>query len=213
MQTLENQCKEMVDNIEDSTCTVLFFRSQIGCLYSWTKDICYFISFIDVISIAQNYAGINIVQEKADEARRKQTDIIDKGKIIANDKEHIEHLIVEASEQLKQAKLSLAEFDRSTIIELLEMDAPPECVQIIGACFLILNGVRDSCWKNVQDMMNSDDNFRKLLNINYHAITVSQLSQCKSHLKVSQYFFRRRCWRLCMANYFLDWEFIAILHS
>lgn len=34
MQTLENQCKEMVDNIEDSTCTVLFFRSQIGCLYS-----------------------------------------------------------------------------------------------------------------------------------------------------------------------------------
>lgn len=122
-------------------------------------------------------------------------------------------MIVEASEQLKQAKLSLAVFDRSTINELLEMDAPPECVQIIGACFLILNGVRDSCWKNAQEMMNGDDNFRKLLNINYHAITVSQLSQCKSHLKVSQFlilfdaFIRAIVCKATMENY------ISLFHT
>lgn len=133
------------------------------------------------------FAGSNIVQEKADEARRKQTEIIDKGKTIADNKEHIENMIVEVSEQLKRAKLSLAEFDRSTISELLDMDAPPECVQIVAGCFLLLNGVRDSSWKNVQDLMSNDDNFRKLLNINYHGITASQLSQCKNHLRVSQF--------------------------
>lgn len=139
------------------------------------------------IYVALYRAGNNTVQEKADEARRKQTEIFDKGKIIADDKEHIENLIIEVSEQLKRAKLSLAKFDRSTISELLDMDSPPECVQIIGGCFLILNGVRDSSWKNVQDTMSTDDNFRKLLNINYHGITASQLSQCKNHLKVSQF--------------------------
>lgn len=38
MQTLENQCKEMVDNIEESTCNVLFIRSRIGCLLFTNKD-------------------------------------------------------------------------------------------------------------------------------------------------------------------------------
>lgn len=152
--------------------------------------------------------GINIVQEKADEARKKQTEIIEKGKIIADDKEQIEILIAEASEQLQRAKLSLAEFDQSTINEALEMDTPPDCVQIVGGCFLILNGIRDSSWKNVQDMLSNDDNFRKLLNINYHAITVSQLSLCKNHLKVSQIFaitsqqqHQRHYSNLCYASY------------
>lgn len=128
---------------------------------------------------------INIVQEKADEALRKQSEIVAKSKNIAIEKEKIEMTIIEALQPLKAAKLALIEFKRDTIADILEMESPPEDVEVVAECFLILRGIRDVSWKNVRSAMAEDDYFGSLSEINCDLISLKQLSQCKGHLKVS----------------------------
>lgn len=128
---------------------------------------------------------INIVQEKADEALRKQTEIVAKSKNIAIEKEKIEMTIIEALQPLKAAKLALIEFKRDTIVDILEMESPPEDVEVVAECFFILRGIRDISWKNVRGIMLEEDYFRSLSEINCDLISLKQLSQCKGHLKVS----------------------------
>lgn len=130
---------------------------------------------------------INIVQEKADEALRKQSEIVAKSKNIAIEKEKIEMTIIEALESLKAAKLALIEFKRDTIADILEMESPPEDVEVVAECFFILKGIRDISWKNVRSAMLEEDYFGSLSEINCDLISLKQLSQCKSHLKVSRY--------------------------
>lgn len=129
---------------------------------------------------------INVVQEKADEALRKQSEIVAKGKNIAIEKEKMEMITIEALQTLKAAKLSLIEFKRDIIDDILEMETPPTGAEVIAECFFILKGSRDVSWKNVRAAMLEEDYFKHLSDINCDLISLKQLSQCKSHLKVSQ---------------------------
>lgn len=129
---------------------------------------------------------ISIVQEKSDEALRKQSEIVAKSKNIAIEKEKIEMTIIEALQPLKAAKLALIEFKKDTIADILEMEtSPPEDVEVVGECFLILKGIRDVSWKSVRTAMLDEDYFKCLSDINCDLISLKQLSQCKGHLKVS----------------------------
>lgn len=128
---------------------------------------------------------INVVQEKADEALRKQSEIVAKGKNIANEKEKMEMITIEALQFLKAAKLSLIEFERDRIADILEMDTPPEDAEVVAECFFILKGSRDISWKNIRTAMLDEDYFKNFSDINCDSISLKQLSQCKSHLKVS----------------------------
>lgn len=140
-----------------------------------------------VLVFGQIFAvDINIVQEKADEALRKQSEIVAKGKNIAIEKEKIEMTTIEASQPLKAAKLALIEFKRDTIADILEMESSPEDVEVVAECFFILKGVRDVSWKNVRTAMLDDDYFKSLSDINCDLISLKLLSQCKGHLKVSE---------------------------
>lgn len=107
------------------------------------------------------------------------------GKSIAIEKEKIEMTIIEALQPLRAAKLALIEFKKDTIADILEMESPPEDVEVVAECFLILRGVRDVSWKTVRQAMNDDDYFKSLSDINCDLISLKQLSQCKGHLKVS----------------------------
>lgn len=129
---------------------------------------------------------INVVQEKADEALRKQSEIVAKGKNIAIEKEKMEIITIEALQSLQTAKLSLIEFQRDTIADILELETPPDDAEAIAECFLILRGSRDISWKNVRAAMLDDDYFKNLSDINCDLISLKQLSQCKIHLKVSE---------------------------
>lgn len=109
-----------------------------------------------------------------------------KGKNIAIEKEKIEMTLIEALQPLKAAKLTLIEFKRDTIADVLEMESPPEDVEVVAESFFILKGNRDVSWKNVRTAMLDDDCFQSLSDINCDLITLKQLSQCKGHLKVSE---------------------------
>lgn len=93
--------------------------------------------------------------------------------------------IIEALKPLKAAKLALIEFKKDTIADMLEMETPPEDVEVVGECFLILKGIRDVSWKSVRIAMLEEDYFKCLSDINCDLISLKQLSQCKGHLKVS----------------------------
>lgn len=93
---------------------------------------------------------------------------------------------IDASQPLKAAKLALIEFKRDTIADLLEMESPPEDVEVVAESFFVLKGVRDVSWKNVRTAMLDDDYFKSLSDINCDLISLKQLSQCKGHLKVSE---------------------------
>lgn len=93
--------------------------------------------------------------------------------------------IIEALQPLKAAKLAFIEFKRDTIADILEMESPPEDVEVVAECFLILKGIRDISWKNVRSAMAEDDYIGSLSEINCDLISLKQLSQCKGHLKVS----------------------------
>lgn len=93
--------------------------------------------------------------------------------------------IIEAQQPLRAAKLALIEFRRDTIVDILEMELPPEDVEVVAESFLILRGIRDVSWKNARSAMLDDDYFECLSDINCDLISLKQLSQCKSHLKVS----------------------------
>lgn len=108
-----------------------------------------------------------------------------KGKNIAIEKEKMEMITIEALQSLKAAKLSLIEFKRDTIDDILEMETPPEDAEVVAECFFILKGSRDVSWKNVRTAMLDEDYFKNLSDINCDLISLKQLSQCKSHLKVS----------------------------
>lgn len=146
---------------------------------------CFFLSLC--ILIHQIFTlDISVVQEKSDEALRKQSEIVAKSKNIAIEKEKIEMTIIEASQPLKAAKLALIEFKKDTIADILEMETPPpEDVEVVGECFLILKGIRDVSWKSVRTAMLDEDYFKCLSDINCDLISLKQLSQCKGHLKVS----------------------------
>lgn len=93
--------------------------------------------------------------------------------------------IIEALQPLKAAKLALIEFKRDTIADMLETETPPEDIEVVAECFLILRGIRDISWKNVRVFMLEEDYFKSFSDINCDVISLKQLSQCKSHLKVS----------------------------
>lgn len=94
--------------------------------------------------------------------------------------------LIEALQPLKAAKLALIEFKRDTIADVLEMESPPEDVEVVAECFFILKGNRDVSWKSVRIAMLDDDCFQSLSDINCDLISLKQLSQCKGHLKVSE---------------------------
>lgn len=127
----------------------------------------------------------SMVQVKTEEAFNKQSKIVETGKMIANEKEATEEALTNALQPLKAAKLALIDFDKSEIVALIETEAPPDSIEIVGECFVILKGIRDVSWKSVRTVMAEECFFKSLMEMNCDVITLKQLSQCKNHLKVS----------------------------
>lgn len=95
-------------------------------------------------------------------------------------------IAIEAFQSLATAKSSLIEFNRDTIVDILELETPPDDVEVIAECFFMLKGGRDISWKNIRAAMLDEDYIKNLSDINCDIISLKQLSQCKSHLKVSE---------------------------
>lgn len=105
--------------------------------------------------------------------------------MIATEREWVEEMTTAAAQPLKSAKSHLLDLQCGDLTEFLEMETPPETIQITGECFVMLKGMRDISWKTARTLMADENFFQNLKELNCDAITSKQLSQCKNHLKVS----------------------------
>lgn len=139
-------------------------------------------SFTDLL---HSLTVTDAVQLKSIEVTTKQNEIVEMGKLIANDKEAAEETMTTALQPLKSAKLLLTNLEKSELTDMLETETPPEAVEIVGECFVILKGIREVSWKTVRSIMAEENFFKSLMEMNCDAITTKQLAQCKNHMKVS----------------------------
>lgn len=130
-------------------------------------------------------AVIREVEMKSIEVITKQNEIVNKGKVIAIEKEAAEEMITTALQRLQAAKSRLIDLNESELNEMLEIETPPETIEIIGECFIILKGIRDVSWKTVRSIMAEESFLDSLMEMNCDVITSKQLFQCKNHIKVS----------------------------
>lgn len=116
----------------------------------------------------------------------EQTEIVRKGKSVADEKEAIQSALGAALEPLASAKLALIDIDKSTITEMMETEAPAESVEAVGECFVLLRGGRDVTWRAARSLMTEESFFKSLMEMNCDLITAKQLLHCKNHLKVKR---------------------------
>lgn len=115
----------------------------------------------------------------------KEEDIVIKCNTIATEKENTEITLANALQSLKTIKLSLTDFDKTELNELIDLETPSsEVIQIVCECILILKGTKDISWKVVKTAFVEENFIKSLIDLNCDAITYKQLLLCKSHLKV-----------------------------
>lgn len=119
-----------------------------------------------------------------EDKKLKEEDIVMKCNTIATEKENTEITLANAMQSLKTIKLSLTDFDKIELSELIDLETPLEVIQIVCECILILKGAKDISWKSVKTVFNEETFMKSLIDLSCDAITYKQLLLCKSHLKV-----------------------------
>lgn len=119
-----------------------------------------------------------------EDKKTKEEDVIIKCNLIATEKENIEITLANALQSLRMIKLSLTDFDKTELSELIDPETPSEVIQIVCECILILKGMKDISWKLVKTVFIEDNFIKSLIDLNCDAITYKQLMLCKSQLKV-----------------------------
>lgn len=128
-------------------------------------------------------------------------------KLISVEQAEAEASLAEALPVLEAARMALAELDKADITEIRSFATPPEPVQIICECVLILRGryiitvktqlinmhfkpiiftgYREINWKAAKGMMAEGNFLRSLQEMNCDGITISQQRATKNHMAKS----------------------------
>ncbi|XP_026741363.1 dynein heavy chain 10, axonemal [Trichoplusia ni] len=116
----------------------------------------------------------------------KSAEITEQSAIISVEKEEAEEVLSAALPALEAARLALADLDKNDITEIRSFATPPEAVQTVCECVVIIRGIRDVSWKGAKGMM-ADPNFlRNLQEMNCDLITQQQVKAVKAHMKKSK---------------------------
>ncbi|CAH1099407.1 unnamed protein product, partial [Psylliodes chrysocephalus] len=126
-----------------------------------------------------------IAVEKKDVAFLKSAEIEVQSKLISVEQAEAEASLAEALPVLEAARMALAELDKADITEIRSFATPPEPVQIICECVLILRGYREINWKAAKGMMAEGNFLRSLQEMNCDGITISQQRATKNHMAKS----------------------------
>ncbi|XP_028025407.1 dynein heavy chain 10, axonemal [Bombyx mandarina] len=116
----------------------------------------------------------------------KSVEITEQSKVIAVEKADAEEALSAALPALEAARLALADLDKNDITEIRSFATPPEAVQVVCECVVIIRGIKDVSWKGAKGMM-ADPNFlRNLQEMNCDLITQAQVKAVKTHMKKSK---------------------------
>ncbi|CAH0724307.1 unnamed protein product, partial [Brenthis ino] len=123
---------------------------------------------------------------KQNVAAIKSVEITEQSKVIAEEKSEAEEALSAALPALEAARLALADLDKNDITEIRSFATPPEAVQVVCECVVIIRGIKDVSWKGAKGMM-ADPNFlRNLQEMNCDLITQAQVKAVKAHMKKSK---------------------------
>ncbi|VVD00171.1 unnamed protein product [Leptidea sinapis] len=119
-------------------------------------------------------------------AEVKSAEITEQSKVIVVEKTEAEEALSAALPALEAARLALADLDKNDITEIRSFATPPEAVQVVCECVVIIRGIKDVSWKGAKGMM-ADPNFlRNLQEMNCDLITQAQVKAVKAHMKKSK---------------------------
>ncbi|KAL0279460.1 UNVERIFIED_CONTAM: hypothetical protein PYX00_001008 [Menopon gallinae] len=124
-----------------------------------------------------------VANDKKEVVTMKKMEIEEQEKIIVSEKAEAQEILDAALPALEIAKAALSDLDKSDITEIRSFATPPQAVQIVCECVLILLGVREISWKSAKGVM-ADPNFLlRLKEMNCDGISVNQQKACKTHAK------------------------------
>jgi dynein heavy chain len=114
--------------------------------------------------------------QKKQEAEKKSEEIEEQNKVIAKEKSEAEESLAEALPALEEARLALDNLNKNDVTEIRSFAKPPQQVQTVCECVVIMRGFKEVSWKTAKGMM-SDTNFlNSLKNMDVDGITVSQVN-------------------------------------
>lgn len=108
--------------------------------------------------VAEIEAGTQATTEKKNIASLRSNEIEEQKRIITIEQADAEEALSAALPALEVARLALAELDKSDITEIRSFATPPEAVQVVCECVVIIRGIKEVSWKSAKAMM-SDPNF------------------------------------------------------
>nr|XP_023024309.1 dynein heavy chain 10, axonemal [Leptinotarsa decemlineata] len=135
--------------------------------------------------LAEIEVGTKKATDKKDVASLKSTEIEEQARIISIEQAEAEDALSEALPALVKARLALSDLDKSDITEIRSFATPPEPVQTVCECVLILRGYKEISWKAAKGMMAESNFLRSLQEMNCDVITQAQQRACKAHMKKS----------------------------
>lgn len=136
--------------------------------------------------LAEIEIGTKAATEKKDQASAKSVEIEEQKVVIMSEKAEADEALAEALPALEAARLALADLDKNDITEIRSFTTPPEAVQIVCECVVIIRGIKEVSWKSAKAMMSDPSFLRTLQELNCDAITQAQVRAVKAHLKTSK---------------------------
>ncbi|EFN79037.1 Dynein heavy chain 10, axonemal [Harpegnathos saltator] len=125
----------------------------------------------------------DVTVQKKELSEQKKQEIEEKKKIIIKEEAEAKLVLAEAQPALDAAKLALGELEKADITEIRSFATPPEPVQVVSECVMILRGVKDVSWKGAKGMMSDPGFLRSLQEMNCDEITLKQQQAVRSHLR------------------------------
>lgn len=130
-------------------------------------------------------AGTNAATYKKDIAFLRSVEIEEQARVICLEQADAEVALSAALPALEMARLALADLDKSDITEIRSFATPPEAVQVVCECVVIIRGIKEVSWKSAKGMMSDPSFLKSLQELNCDAITQGQQRAVKAHLKKS----------------------------
>lgn len=133
--------------------------------------------------LAEISGATDVANEKKSDVTMKKLEIEEQEKVIVVEKAEAQEILDAALPALEIARAALSDLDKSDITEIRSFATPPQAVQTVCECVLILMGVKEISWKSAKGVM-ADPNFLlRLKEMNCDLITQNQQKTCKAHAK------------------------------
>lgn len=105
-----------------------------------------------------------------------------KSKLIGVEKADADEALSDALPALEAARLALDDLERSDITEIRSFATPPEAVQIVCECVVIIKGIKEVSWKSAKAIMSEVGFLKSLTEMNCDIITSKQVASCRAHM-------------------------------